>query len=307
MISSETESPWHNALSSATIHRIAFEGATVRSSLLAARLSNLIVLASLLPLTGSAQQPAAPAPSLQDILVHLQENVWDYLANVPNFFCDEHVASNLQQEGRHDIRTTTESVFRLVRSKAIGEAHTFTESREVKTINKKAAKGDQIHGPAIFSGGFSTSAGVVSLEMSRCYDYTLQPPGLLNNKTPAIIIDYAMNPDMLTDDSCPGPEKQSGRAWIDPATFHTLRVEMAVPSHKDNNGERVYWTWSVDFAPVSFDNKQFWMPATITSKAIANNASGVWSFTANYSNYHKLTVNSRIITDVGDNPPAPPQ
>jgi uncharacterized heparinase superfamily protein len=82
---------------------------------------------------------------------------------------------------------------------------------------------------------------------------------------------------------------------------------MAVPSHKDNNGERVYWTWSVDFAPVTFDNKQFWMPATITSKAVANNASGVWSFTANYSNYHKLTVNSRIITDVGDNPPAPPQ
>ena len=306
MTSRETESSWHNALSSATIHRIAFEGATVRSSLLTARLSNLILLASLLPLTGSAQQPAAPAPSLQDILVHLQENMWDYLANIPNFFCDEHVVSNLQQEGRRDIHTTTESVFRLVRSKAIGEAHTFTESREVKTINKKAAKGDQIHGPAVFSGGFSTAAGVVSLEMSRCYDYTLQAPGLLN-KTPAIIIDYAINPDMLTDNSCPGPEKASGRAWIDPVTFHPLRVEMAVPSHKDNNGERVYWTWSVDFAPVTFDNKQFWMPATITSKAVANNASGVWSFTANYSNYHKLTVNSRIITDVGDNPPAPPQ
>lgn len=278
----------------------------MRSPLLAGRLSNLILLAGLLPLTCSAQQPAAtnaaPAPSLQDILLHLQENLWDYLANVPNFFCDEHVVSNLQQEGIRDVRTTTESVFRLVRSREIGEAHTFTESREVKTINKKAAKGDQIHGPMIFAGAFSSAPGIVSLEMSRCFDYTLQPAGLLN-KTPAIIIDYALNPDMLNDDSCPGPEKQSGRVWIDPATFHPLRIEMAVPNHKDNNGRRVLWTWAVDYAPVTFDNKQFWMPRTITSRADANDASGIWSFTATYSNYHKLAVNSRIITDVGNNPP----
>jgi hypothetical protein len=271
------------------------------------RLASVILLATLVPATCLAQQTPAPnsapaTPPLQEILLHLQENLWDYLANVPNFFCDEHVISTLQQEGARDVKTTTESVFRLVRSKAIGEAHTFSESREVKTINKKAAKGDQIQGPAIFGGAFSTAVGIVSLEESRCFDYTLEPPTLLN-KVPAILIDYALNPDMLTDDSCPGPEKQSGRAWIDPVTFHPLRVEMAVPNHKDNNNRRVLWTWAVDYAPVAFDNKQFWMPRTITSKAEANDASGIWSFTASYSNYHKLIVNSRIITDVGDNPP----
>ncbi len=106
-----------------------------------------------------------------------------------------------------------------------------------------------------------------------------------------------MTPDGLNDPSCPGPEKQSGRAWFDPVSFHTLRIEMAIPNHRDNNGTRVLWTWEVDYAPVSFDSKQFWLPKTITSKAIANDASGIWTFVASYSNYHKLTVSSRIVPD----------
>jgi hypothetical protein len=274
---------------------------------LAGRLASLTLLAVLLPHEVAAQQAPAtnpPQPSLQEILLRLQDNLWDYLANVPDFFADEHVVSTLKQEGMRDVKTTTDSVFRLVRSKSIGEAHTFTESREVKFVNRKQAKGEDIHGPAIFSGAFSTGVSVVSLEMSRCFDYTLEPPALLD-KTPAIVISYALKADLQPDDGCPGPEKQSGRAWIDPATLHPLRVEMTVPSHKDNNGRRVLWVWAVDYAPVRFDKKEFWMPKTITSRADANDASGVWSFIANYSNYHKLAVSSHIITDVGGNPPPP--
>jgi hypothetical protein len=275
------------------------EGSTVRS-----RLVIVVLLASLVA-TCTAQQPTA-TPPLQDILLHLQENLWDYMGNVPNFFADEHVVSVMKQEGARDVKTTTDSVFRLRRSVAIGEAHTFTETREIKTVNKKAAKGSDIQGPTIFSGAFSTAVSVVSLEMSRCFDYTIEPMGQLNN-APAIVIDYAINPDVLNDQSCPGPEKQSGKAWIDPVNFHPLRVEMVIPNHKDNHGIRVLWRWSVDYAPVTFDSRQFWMPKTITSNAEANDGSAIWSFVATYSNYHKLTVNSRIITDVGDNPPPPPQ
>ena len=270
------------------------------------RLVSFTLSAALVPATCLAQQPAAsnvpPQPSLQEILLHLQENFWDYLANVPNFFADEHIVSILKQEGARGTKTTTDSVFRLVRSHEIGEAPTFTESREIKLVNKKAARGDQIHGPAIFSGGFSSAVGIVSLEMSRCFDYTLQPPGELN-KAPAIVIDYALRSDLTSDDSC--PEKQSGHAWIDRITLRPLRVETTVPSHKDNNGIRVLWNWSVDFAPVTFDAKQYWMPKTINSKAEANDASGTWFFTANYSNYHKLSATSHIVPNVEGNPPPP--
>jgi hypothetical protein len=256
----------------------------------------------LLGVPGALAQTAQPAgsgatqPSLDEILRHLQENLWDYQANIPDFFADEHVVSILKQEGARDMKTTTDSTFRLARSHGIGEARTFKESREIRLINKKPAKGDEIHGPAIFTGAFSNGLGVVSLEGSNCYDYTLEPAGELN-KAPAILIGYALKPDVLNDPSCQGPERQSGRAWFDPVNFHTLRIEMTIPNHKDNNGVRVLWTWVVDYAPVSFDNKQFWLPKTIASKAEAYNASGIWSFVASYSNYHKLTVSSRILPD----------
>ncbi|MBS1799814.1 MAG: hypothetical protein JSS95_08320 [Acidobacteria bacterium] len=271
------------------------------------RLVSVILYAVFVPIACFAQQhavnSAAPAPSLHEILIRLQQNLWDYESNVPNFFAEEHVVSVLQQEGARDIKTTTDSIFRLRRSAAaIGEPHTLTETREIKTVNKKAAKGSDIQGPAIFTGAFSTGLSVVSLEMSRCLDYTLEPSGELNH-APAIVISYVIKPDMLGDESCPGPEKQSGRAWFDPAGLHVLRIEMAIPNHKDNHDVRTFWTWSVDYAPVTFDFRQFWMPKTITSKAVANSDPIVWSFTATYSNYHKLTVSSHIITDVGDSPP----
>lgn len=271
---------------------------------LAGRLVTLTLFAALAAPLLTAQQPAATTasqPSLQEILLRLQENAWDYLANVPDFFADEHVVSLFKQEGARDTKTTTDSVFRLVRSRAIGEAPTFTESREVKSVNRKAARGDDLHGPTIFTGGFSMGLTVVSLEMSRCYDYTLEPPAMLD-KAQALVISYVLRPDLQPDDNCPS-EKQSGRAWIDPATLKPLRVEMTIPSHKDNNGRRVLWVWSVEYAPATIDNKPFWMPKTITSRADANDASGTWIFTAGYSNYHKLNVSSHIITDTGGNPP----
>jgi hypothetical protein len=263
---------------------------------------SFVFVAGLLSAACIAQQPAPAAPpDLQDVLLRLQDNLWDYQANIPDFFADEHVVSTLKQEGRREVKTTTDSVFRLVRSHAIGEAHIFNESREIKLVNKKAARGSDIHGPAIFSGAFSTAPGVVSLEMSRCFDYNIDPPAELN-KAPALLISYAFKPEMLTDDSCPGPEKESGRAWVDPTTFHVLRIEMVIPNHRDNNGTRSLWSWTVDFAPVAFDSRQFWMPKTIVSRAEANDGSAIWAFTATYSSYHKLTVKSHIITDVGDNP-----
>ena len=71
-----------------------------------------------------------------------------------------------------------------------------------------------------------------------------------------------------------GPEKLSGRAWIDPSNFHTLRVEMAVPNHRDNNGVLTLWTWSADYAPATFDDRQFWVPKTITSRSRGIGAGG---------------------------------
>ena len=261
-----------------------------------------IALAASLASACFAQQPAAASTpstlSLHDILLRLQGNLTDYLTNVPSFFCNEHVISNRRQPGLPNKRTTTDSVFRLRRDSKLGK-QVLSESREIKTVDGIRANGEDLHGPSILNGVFVTGANIVSLEMSRCFNYKLEPPGTLN-KAPAIIISFSLKTEVQPNESCLAFENQSGRAFVDPATLHTERVETRIPNHQVSPDRKVLWTWAVDYAPISFANKQFCMPKTIVSKADADDPSATWTFTANYSGYHKLSVNSRIITDLND-------
>lgn len=265
------------------------------------RLASIALAASLAAVCFAQQPTAAPNPSaisLHDILLRLQGNLTDYLNNVPNFFCNERVISNRTQPGHPNKRTTTDSIFRLRRDSKAGKP-VLSESREIKTVDGNRANGEELRGPSILNGVFASGANLVSLEMSRCFNYKLEPPTTLN-KAPAILISFTLKPEAQSNDSCHGLENQSGRAFIDPATLHTERLETRIPNHQVSPGRKVLWTWAVDYAPVSLAGKQFWMPKTITSKADADDASATWDFLANYSSYHKLAVTSRIITDLND-------
>jgi hypothetical protein len=271
--------------------------------LLFPRLASIALAASWAAVCFAQQPTAASTPStlsLHEILLRLQGNLSDYLTNVPSFFCDERVISNREQPGLPNKRTTTDSVFRLRRDSKLGK-QVLSESREIKTVDGIRTNGEDLHGPLILTGVFATGANIVSLGMSRCFNYKLESPGTLN-KSPAIIISFRLKTEVQPNESCHGFEDQSGRAFIDPATLHIERVETRIPNHEVSPDRKVLWTWAVDYAPVSFTNKQFWMPKTIVSKADANDGGATWTFTANYSGYHKLAVSSRIITDLKDDP-----
>jgi hypothetical protein len=82
------------------------------------------------------------------------------------------------------------------------------------------------------------------------------------------------------------------------------RLELTTPHHtiipEDRFtspvvGERVV---AVDYAPVLLGGETFWMPSTITSRAVSGSGTFhmvVWSFRATYRNYHRLEVTSRIV------------
>jgi hypothetical protein len=248
-----------------------------------------------------AQQPEDPP--FQELLTHLQANLTTYIQTVPSFFCDEHVDSVMEQPGGGKVTTTTDSVFRLKRT-GEGNSTQLAESREVKTVNKKAAHGEDITGPAIFRGAFSHGAAVVSLELQSCFDYEHAPSVKIDGVN-AIVLKYTALPDAALNRNC--PKILEGRAYIDPRDLHLLRVEARIPNHQITRGVLGLWTWSIDYAPVVFDGKIFWMPKTIESRAVPNDHLTAWSFVAKYSKYHKLTVTSHIITDVGSNPPPPPE
>ena len=91
------------------------------------------------------------------------------------------------------------------------------------------------------------------------------------------------------------------------STVPDFFVEASIPDHEITPGVIGLWTWSIDYAPVVLDRKIFWMPKTVQSHAVADDRRAAWSFTATYTNYHKLEVNSHIITDLGNAPSPPPQ
>jgi hypothetical protein len=75
-------------------------------------------------------------------------------------------------------------------------------------------------------------------------------------------------------------------------------MELTAPHHRIHSGEVGVWNISIDYAPVSFVGQIFWMPITITSTATPTDVytPTIYSFSARYSDYHKLEVTSRILS-----------
>ena len=270
----------------------------MRSSSLAAVLLSAVLLAPSL-----AQQ--SPELTVPEILAQLQTNIDSYLSSVPSFFCDEHVDSSMEQTNyQGELITATDSIFRIRRS-GEGNATQLVESREVKAVNHKRPKsGDTITGPAVFRGAFTNGVRIASTDFASCYTCDRVADEKAGGKM-AIVLLYTAPTESLLQRGC--PEIRAGRIFIDPTTFHLLRVEARVPDHEITHGVFGLWTWSIDYAPVVLDGRTFWMPKAVQSEAIPNDRKLAWSFVARYSNYHKLEVTSHIITDVGNNPPPPPQ
>lgn len=241
------------------------------------------------------QQPAAVDLALKGALRHLQANRDAYLQTVPDFFCDEHIVS-YSREMQKPFRSTTDSIFRLKRSSSDTARSPLLESREIKSVDGIPTKRLNLSGPTIFSGAFSSAVSVVSVDSAPCYDYRLIPNQKLYNQ-PATVIEFSSRPLDSSHTSCLEHEINRGHVWFDPQTFELLRLEMEIPDHQLYPGYTTtsQWRWAIDYAPASFDEKNFWLPRQISSSATAEDGMGEWSFTATYSNCHKLTVSSHIV------------
>jgi len=264
----------------------------------------------------AAQQTTTPerktaTPTLGEILQRLQENLDQYDSGVPSFFCDEHVVSRMVPD-IHNRETVTDSVFRLKRTPQPDHTTTLEESREVKTVNGQPATRQEIDGPSIVRGAFEGGLAVVSLNQTSCMNYTLQRINRNDAKAP-IIIHFA---SVLTPENrggCLLHENGRGQVFLDRATMQVTRMELTTPHHTIiPTNEMGYgaivgdWVLSVDYAPVVLDGKSFWMPATINSRSTSGRGTFhpiVWTFRANYSNYHKLEVTSRILPFDGTTAP----
>jgi hypothetical protein len=236
-------------------------------------------------------QQAAP-PTLDEILLRLENNLDRYDKQVPNFFCSEHIVSSLTY-GKKRQSTVTDSVFRVTRT----VPGALTESHEIKAVNGTPASGERVGGPTTLSGVFSGGLDAVSLRQKACMSYALQPiqPG---HPDEPYVIQFTTLPNTKRLSECVLKEEGIGRVFIDPTTTQITRMELMAPHHAINPGEAGVWKISIDYAPVSFAGQTFRMPATITSTATPSDVyvPTVYSFSARYSDYHKLEVTSHIVS-----------
>jgi hypothetical protein len=239
---------------------------------------------------------------LEEILERLGANLNHYDGDVPSFFCDEHVVSQVEP-GLPSDNTVTDSVFHLKRTSSADHTTALVESREIKSVDGKPATSQKMDGPTLLSGVFEGALAVVSPSQTACMNYTLQR---IDSKRPSdpYIVRFAT---VLTPENTAGcllQENSKGHIFIDPASMQITRLELTTPHHTIIRGdaftsrvvgERVL---TVDYAPVVLGGESFWMPSTITSRDTSGSGTFhtvVWSYRATYQNYHKLEVTSRIL------------
>jgi len=272
--------------------------------------STAISLVALFGFSSALCAQRAKTPTLEEILQRLEANLNYYDTGVPSLFCDEHVISQVKPGPRNED-TITDSVFRLKRAPNPDHTTTLVESREIKNANGKPTTSQDMDGPTLLSGAFEGGLAVVSLKQTACMNYALQRINR-NRPTEPYIVRFTtvLTPQNSAD--CLLQENSKGRVFIDPASMQITHLEVTTPHHAiipGNSytspvvGERVI---TVDYAPVLLGAKTFWMPSTITLRAISGSGTFhtiVWSFRATYRNYHKLEVTSRIL--LGSEVPSP--
>jgi hypothetical protein len=242
-------------------------------------------------------------PSLDEILRRLEANLNHYDGSVPDIFCDERVVSSQIEPGERDRNTVTDSTFRLRRSLKPDQTITLEESREIKSIDGKPPRSQQMDGPALLMGLFEGGLAIVSVNQEACMHYTLQRANA-NHPAEPYIIRFATVLPPQTGADCLLHEQSKGRVFIDPVSTEVTRLEIATPRHVivEGNastprlvGKREL---TVDYVPVLLGDESFRMPSTITMRTTSGSGTFhaiVWSFRATYSNYHRMQVKSRVL------------
>ena len=237
------------------------------------------------------------APALDEMLRRLDANLSYYDTHVPSLFCDEHVVSQVTP-GPRNQDTVTDSVFRLKRVANADKTTSLEEEREVREVDGRAARSQDLDGPSLLSGVFEGGLAVVSGKEAACMSYTVLPVKKHRLGEPYVVrFSTAFTPENSA--GCLLEEPSTGRALIDPLTMQIKRLELRTPRHLipavNAYGRR---DLVVEYAPVVLGEEAFWMPSAIAMHVVSGEGTFRairWSFQATYRNYHKLQVTSHLV------------
>ncbi len=241
-------------------------------------------------------------PKLGQILPRIQQHVKEFESSLPDFICDEKITSKELMGGTTIHETDIDSTFRGTQNRdknPDGKYEPFTEWRDIQTIDgRPAPKGQQLTGPFLFGGGFSSILDeIFSAKNSQYFNYKVIGADKVDDKA-AVVLKFETKKDQnaLLHRELFGTQyvmKGSGKAWIDLSSMNVLRLEL---QYLDPPMPEGVLTLAVDYGPVVIDGKTFWMPRTVTAEQTVPNPKMPvgGQYVAEYSNYQEFKVSVRI-------------
>lgn len=237
-------------------------------------------------------------PTLDEILLRVQEHVKEFEYSLPDFVCNEIITSKEIVRGQVAHKTIIDSVFSGTQSQDGGTQRPFTEARTIRMIDgRPAGKDEQLKAPVSFGGGFSSILDATFSEKNAQYhNYKLMGTEKLNGR-PALVIEFATKKDqtelLFEFLGRKFVSKDVGKAWLDPESLNVIRLERRYLNLPPLDG---VLNVSVDYAKVEINGKAFWMPQMIRveqSQPVAKNSMNI-QYIAKYSEYQKFNVSSQI-------------
>jgi hypothetical protein len=204
---------------------------------------------------------AQSLPKLNQILPRVQEHVKELEHSLPDFICDEKITSKELMGGTTIHETDINSTFRGTQNRdknPDGKYQPFTEWRDIQTIDgRPAPKGQQLTGPFLFGGGFSSIlVEIFSPENSQYFNYKVIGTERVDDKAAVIVkFETRKGQDALLHRELFGTQyvmKGSGKAWIDLSSMNVLRLEI---QYLDPPMPEGVLSLAVDYAPVVIQEK----------------------------------------------------
>lgn len=245
------------------------------------------------------------APTADSVLARLQANIANYDESVPDFSCEEHIASQEIRKGKVVGNAQVVSAFYVIRSKPGSSQGPFEESRTIQTVNGLPSKKQSLKLPYRFNGGYANALDLVSAKNMGCYNDTLiDKPDSAGH--PMMVLEITPKPNKDTNADCRMANQRGfTRARVDPDTMQILQLENSAddphlkiplpftPSFLFSRHDR--YDLSVDYAKVNLGAQSFWLPQTIQSTITDTEAPDSLVYKATYSNCHRFLHPSKAV------------
>ena len=250
----------------------------------------------------ASASPSQSVPKLDQVLPRVRDHVKEFALSLPDFICDEKITSRELMGGKTLHETAIDSTFRGTQNidrNPDGKGPPFTEWRDIQTIDgRPAPKGQQLTGPFLFGGGFSSILDeIFSLKNSPYFNYKVIGTEKVDERATVVIrFETKKGQEALLHRELFGSQyllKGSGKAWIDLASMNVLRLEL---QYLDPPVPEGVLSVVVEYAPVEIHGKAFWMPRTVTAEQTVPNPKMPvgGQYIAEYSNYQEFHVSVRM-------------